>query len=67
MDSGLQAILDERAYDTVSLTARITKPTEEIIWRYANYYNLDYDVALEMLIQYPPDPDERFKILFGVK
>ncbi len=63
MSPELQMILDERADTTVPLDVYITKSSEEIIYRFAKCYKInDFGLALDMLLQLPPDQIDWKKI-----
>lgn len=63
MSPELKSILDERADTTVWFNANITKSSEEIIYRFAKYYDIgDLGLALDMILQMPHNSEEWEKI-----
>lgn len=65
MEKEFKIIMDERAYDTIPLQANVIKTTDEIIYQFAKHYNLDYDVAVDVIIEYAAQHDDFWKLDLG--
>lgn len=46
----LKSIKLERTYDTMTMSFKITKQTQELIYWEAKRLDLDFDIALELMV-----------------